>query len=227
METIQEKLKTISSYTSKVMRTKFGRGPQLCYAVCNHGYLFLFIKGFISPLEVSLREQKQTDMMVKSRLNVVDGLLSELRGMIQITLQCEVEECYTDWNYENDTGMITMKVSEEVHGAPFEKRQYNEAELISEINRISAYVQKTPEKTVVYQLSPKVFLCEREGILILIEQAFIQKGYEQMLRITKAELEKTHFHHSEFKKIFREEIQDIFVDWDFNKDNSVLCFVLE
>ena len=46
--------------------------------------------------------------------------------------------------------------------------------------------------------------------------------------VTKDELEKSYLHRdSRFEEIFRNPVADIFVDWDFSEDRSIMCFVLK
>lgn len=71
-------------------------------------------------------------------------------------------------------------------------------------------------------------MVRREGILVEIEKSLIEKGYEQTLVVTKDELEKSFLHHNgHFEEIFSRPVEDILVDWDLHKDNSVICFILK
>jgi len=73
-----------------------------------------------------------------------------------------------------------------------------------------------------------MYLVKRDGILVQIEKQLIIKGYEQTLMVTKDELEKSYLHRdSRFEEIFRNPVADIFVDWDFSEDRSIMCFVLK
>jgi uncharacterized protein YbcI len=77
-------------------------------------------------------------------------------------------------------------------------------------------------------ISPKIFLVKRDGILVRIERVLNAKGFEQTLLVTKDELEKSYLHRDgRFEEIFSNPVADIFVDWDFNEDKSIICFVLK
>lgn len=57
------------------------------------------------------------------------------------------------------------------------------------MGRISFLVEKVPDEIKTYPISPSIYLIERRGILIQIEKALIEKGFENELRFTKDELE--------------------------------------
>jgi uncharacterized protein YbcI len=55
----QKKEDYISSYISKLLRKKFGRGPQSCQTTISKNHLVTYIRGFLSPMENVLLEQGQ------------------------------------------------------------------------------------------------------------------------------------------------------------------------
>jgi uncharacterized protein YbcI len=227
---LHEKLMNLSSLTSKILRKNFGRGPDSCHAFANGPFLVFYIRGFLSPLESVLLENGNTDNVEISRTIVIKKLLMQLKGVLEMEFGVEVKSFYHDWNYPNNTGMITIEfesyltsMEETSLGSSHESQS-----LINEIDRISILVQKKPEKTEAFFISPKVYLVKRDGILIQIEKALIEKGYEHTLLVTKDELEKLYLHRNgHFEEIFNRPVADIFVDWDFDADNSMICFVLK
>ncbi|HEU4964060.1 MAG TPA: Na-translocating system protein MpsC family protein [Bacilli bacterium] len=223
-----EGLQHISSYTSKMLRQKFGRGPESCHASLGDRFLVLYIRGFLSPMEEVLLQQGEMDTVATSRKIIIDSILPELKGVVQLTLEIDIAACYSDWNFISNTGVIVIELQadegQQATGNEFAGREAFEEEII----RLSAIVQKTPERVESYQLSPRVMVVMRYGMLLMIEHALIQKGMGQPLRITKGELEKKYFHaDGRFDKILGQQVIDFFVDWDFKKDNSLMCFVLK
>ncbi|SEM22177.1 Uncharacterized protein YbcI [Mesobacillus persicus] len=225
-----EKLKDISSLTSKLLRKNFGRGPESCYAFASNHFLVFYIRGFLSPMESILIKSGSADKVDISRSIVMKSILAQLKGILELEFKQDIECFYHDWNYPQNTGMITAMFESEL------KTDTNHAgessadvnRLIDEVDRISILVQKKPEKTKVFQISPKLYIVKRDGILVQIEKALIQKGYDQELIVTKDELEKSYFHRDgRFDEIFQQEVADILIDWNVDKDNSVMCFVLK
>ncbi len=77
------------------------------------------------------------------------------------------------------------------------------------------------------QIPPKVYLIIRKGILITLEKALMAKGYEDVLRTTKSEMEKVYFLHDNFSSIFNQDVRDIFIDWNLKEDQSLICLILK
>ncbi len=228
-ELLHEKLMNLSSLTSKMLRKNFGRGPDSCFAFANGPFLVFYIRGFLSPMETVLLENGNSDSIDMSRTIVMGKILNQLKGILEVEFEDDVKSAYHDWNYNQNTGMITLEFERNITGA-VEKSEKTSIfkNLINEVDRISIIVQKKPEKTEAFAISPKVYLVKREGILVEIEKSLIAKGYEQTLIVTKDELEKSFLHNNgHFEDIFGRPIADIFVDWNFQADNSILCFVLK
>ncbi|WP_413302712.1 Na-translocating system protein MpsC family protein [Bacillus sp. 1P10SD] len=227
---LQQKLMDISSLTSKLLRKNFGRGPESCFAFANERFLVFYIRGFMSPLESTLLEHGNSDNVDISRHIVMKTVLNQLKGILELEFEQDIESFYHDWNYPQNTGMITVQFENAV--TQFVDRNQGVHvdlnPLIDEVDRISVLVEKKPEKTEAYFISPKIFLVKRDGILVRIEKALIAKGFEQTLSVTKDELEKSYLHRDgRFEEIFSNPVGDIFVDWDFHEDNSIICFILK
>ncbi|MFD1735040.1 Na-translocating system protein MpsC family protein [Bacillus salitolerans] len=222
----QELLNSVSSYTSKLLRNNFGKGPQSCQSIMNKTHFVTYIRGFISPMEEVLMNRGQKIEVEKARNFIINHLLDELKGVIQVSLNREVQAYYQDWNFPNNSGilMYTFEEDEQIErGKPKIKSNVFEAE----IARISKLVQKIPDEITIYEISPSIFLVERKGILIPIEKALIKRGFEEELILTKDTLEKEYFHrYGKFDEIFQHQVKDIFIDWDLKNDKSLMAFIL-
>ncbi|WP_054637221.1 Na-translocating system protein MpsC family protein [Thalassobacillus sp. C254] len=68
----------------------------------------------------------------------------------------------------------------------------------------------------------------REGILVPIEKELISLGKEENLKVAKRKLEKRKLNQGRrFELLFNSTIKDIFVDWDFNLDRSIVTLILD
>ena len=227
---LQQKLMDISSLTSKLLRKNFGRGPESCFAYANERYLVFYIRGFMSPLESTLLEYGNSDNIDISRNIVMKLVLNQLRGVLELEFKKDIESFYHDWNYPQNTGMITVEFESDIIDPAYQNQGslVDLRPLIDEVERISILVQKRPERTEAYYISPKIYLVKRDGILVQIEKALILKGYEQTLLVTKDELEKSYLHRDgRFEEIFKKPVADIFVDWDLSENRSIISFVLK
>ncbi|WP_080848587.1 Na-translocating system protein MpsC family protein [Cytobacillus gottheilii] len=219
------KAEYISSYISKLLRKNFGRGPKSCRTTVGTKHLVTYITGFINPMEEILIQQGQGKYVDDARASIINHLLDEIRGLVKITLNVEVAECYHDWNFPNNSGVLIF-VLDEYEGDGFQT-DIDIKSLEQEVGRISAIVQKVPDQVRTYPLSKTICLVERIGILIPIEKALISQGFQKELRYTKDELEKSYFHRSgKFESIFKTHVKDIMIDWNFKEDKSLMIFVL-
>jgi uncharacterized protein YbcI len=227
---LQQKIMDISSLTSKLLRKNFGRGPETCYAYAKGRFLVFYIRGFLSPMEATLLENGNSDTIEISRNMIMKTVQNQLKGILELEFSQDIESFYHDWNYPQNTGMITVQFEGEIIEEVGLKLSdpVDLKPLIEEVERLSILVQKRPEKIEAYFISPKIYLIKRDGILVQIEKALIEKGYEQTLIVTKDELEKSYLHRDgSFEEIFSNPVADIFVDWDLSKDRSITCFVLK
>ncbi len=96
------------------------------------------------------------------------------------------------------------------------------------IIKMSEIAQKGPEKISSYKLSDRTLVIVREGILVAIEKQLISLGFDDTLRISKRPLEKGILRQNDdYDEILNADILDIFVDWDFEKDNSIITLILK
>jgi uncharacterized protein YbcI len=221
----QKKEEYISSYISKLLRNKFGRGPQSCQTTVSKNFLVTYIRGFLSPMENILLEHGQSKYVDYARGVIITHLLDEIKGVAQVTLGVEVVEYYHDWNFPNNSGVLIFVLDTEA-GQEY-KTDVDIQRVELEVGRISFMVEKVPDQIITHPISPSIYLIERSGILIQIEKALIEKGFENELKFTKDELEKRYFHRDgRFEDIFNKSVMDIFIDWNFKKDKSMMAFIL-
>src|SRR5690606_22125337 len=148
---LQEKLKYISSYTSKLLRNKFGRGPESCFAATASHFLVLQIRGFISPMEEVLLQEKQYVQVEYARNVVIKSVMAELKGVLQVTLDAEVNSFFHDWNFPNNTGVIIAELESPLN--QIEKSEIIDFPLLeAEVSRISCLVEKIPEEIFSFQI---------------------------------------------------------------------------
>lgn len=234
--TQQKDFGSLDEFFIEIYQSKFGTLPTSCQVVQSGPFLFVYIYGFISPMESILVRKGDLLSVETARNLIMNSVIDEIKGVIHGLLKVHVEEAYHDWNYMNNTGMILLVLDQPVEQIEHTSdRNPNEPstlihsnQLIDKVKEISALVEKVPESIKTYRLSDRIYIVERLGILIPLEKALLRKGFINELKYTKDDLEKSYFHRSGyFDDLFNQSVKDIFVDWDLNKDKSYLGFVLE
>lgn len=223
--------KNISSYIGRLLREHFGRGPGNVICTVSGPYVVLHISNFLSPMEKSLMDSNQTVYVQKTRDLMMETLTKDIKAYIELTEGHQVEEFYYDWQLEAKTGMMIAVLSspDEDHPLPPINDFKNSDMVNNDIIKVSTEVQKPPEKTCSIMLNPRTLLIIREGIFISIEKELIQLGSQETLRLAKRNLEKGRLlHHKQnFEEYLDAKLVDFFVDWNFDRDKSLILFNLK
>ncbi|WP_409252580.1 DUF2294 domain-containing protein [Bacillus sp. SCS-153A] len=223
--------KNISSYIGRLLREHFGRGPGNVVCSVAGPYVAVHISSFLSPMEKSLMDSNQTVYVEKTRDLMMETLIQDITAYIELNSNHTVAEFYYDWELEAKTGMMIAVLSsfDADHPLPSIDEYKNSDAVNKEIIQISTAVEKPPVNTYSIMINPRTLLIIREGIFISIEKELIRLGSQETLRLAKRNLEKRRLleHKHKFEEYLNAELTDLFVDWSFNKDKSLIFFNLQ
>ncbi|MFE8701485.1 Na-translocating system protein MpsC family protein [Cytobacillus sp. FJAT-54145] len=215
----------LASYIGRSLRENFGKGPESVFVSINQGYITVYLRNFTSPTENILLSKDQDGMVQKTRDMLMQTLIPEFKAYIRVLTELDVREFYYDWNLHNRSGMFVCIASppEQIIDNQF----HGKSEFNNEIISVSIQAQKAPEEITSYLLNNRTLVAIRNGILVSIEKELIRLGSSETLKLAKRNLEKRLLHNNDhFEKILNTKIKDIFVDWDFTLDKSVITFIL-
>ncbi|WP_316568957.1 Na-translocating system protein MpsC family protein [Neobacillus sp. YIM B06451] len=220
--------KEVSGYIGKLLRDNFGRGPGAVHCTYAEPFITVHITNFLSPMEKSLMFSKQNVYVEKTRDLLMETLIEEIKSFFTISIGRTVEEFYYDWNLESQTGAFIVVLSP-TGFAKLREPYRNKEKIHREIIDISIVAQKPPEETYSELLSSRVLLIARAGILVQIEKELILLGFEETLKLAKRSLEKKLLgeHQAAFENYLHTQIDDVFVDWNFQKDLSYILLILK
>ncbi|MBV7506028.1 DUF2294 domain-containing protein [Bacillus sp. sid0103] len=220
----------LAGFIGRTLRENFGKGPESVFVSYNHSVMTVYLRNFISPSESVLLGQQQETMVQTTRDLLMQTLIPEFKAYIKILTDMDVSEFYYDWGLHNKSGIFVCIGSTSSESDPQYEKQYHypgQDSLHQEINRISLQAEKAPEDVVSYLLNERTLVVVRNGILVPIEKELIRLGNFEALRLAKRNLEKRLLHGSgNFESILQTKVNDIFVDWDFNRDKSVIVLIL-
>jgi len=228
MKRLEQNIQTeLASAIGKLLREKFGKGPESIFVSCHKPFFTIYLRNFLSPMEQVLVDEKQEETVLKTRDILMKTLIPEIKAYIKIVTGTEIQEFYYDWSFHNKSG-IFIGISADSKN---ENKNVDEYEGKKEIHRemisITQHVQKTPQEVQSYLLNPRTLVVVRKGILVAIEKELNRLGYQQILEIAKRNLEKRLLHNNNhFEELLNSKVIDIFLDWDYDKDKSVTVFIL-
>ncbi|MEI2397705.1 Na-translocating system protein MpsC family protein [Paenibacillus phytohabitans] len=215
----------LSSFTGRLLRERFGKGPESIHASIGKQCIALHIRNFIGPVERFLLNKEEEQAFRYTRELLMKSLLPELAAYLKETTAMEVGELFYDWGIHNASGMIVALIKNDVMVIDdYAGRQ----EVHAQINEVSRKVQKEPVYTDSWWLGPRILIIKREGILIPLEKELIGLGYENTLKTTKRKMEKRYLEDTTtIAPMLGKELSDIYVDWDFDKDTSVIAYTFQ
>ncbi|QSO55122.1 DUF2294 family protein [Alicyclobacillus curvatus] len=225
--TRQNSNQQIGNYIGKLLRDTFGKGPESVYVAASQTCFVVYLRNFMSPMEKILIEHEQEATVFEMRAKLMESLFPEIRAYVRITTGIQLREFYCDWNFTNQSGVL-VGVSQEAMPSDEPAEDYvGKSEIEQEVIRISAQAERAPDEITSFALNHRTLVVVRAGILVRIEKEFIRHGQESLLRRVKATLEKSHLETNEhFEEFLKRRIVDIFVDWDFDRDKSVIVMIL-
>ncbi|MED2970758.1 Na-translocating system protein MpsC family protein [Fictibacillus sp. B-59209] len=109
-------------------------------------------------------------------------------------------------------------------GEPYEGKEQMHLRVI----KMSSLAEKAPTQVTSYKLSHRTLIVVLEGVLVAIEKQLISFGIDETLKVSKLQLEKGLLQQfDDYVSILNADILDIFVDWHFKLDKSVITFILK
>ncbi|GGD77131.1 Na-translocating system protein MpsC family protein [Paenibacillus nasutitermitis] len=216
----------LSSFMGKLLRDRFGKGPESIHISYDSRSITMHMRNFIGPVEKLLLTQQKEEAFRDTRKLVMDSLIPDLNEFIKTTIRKEVEEFYYDWDLEHHSGIL---VGLFYHDVSEEDDVYEGKEAIHErVGHTTQICEKIPDRIHSYWTNSRTLVIIRYGLLIKIEKQMLDLGYEGTLRISKRVLEKHHFAHDvDMKQILGRTVEGLFLDWKFEKDKSVLVYIFK
>ncbi|WP_214626933.1 Na-translocating system protein MpsC family protein [Paenibacillus agaridevorans] len=224
----------IASHIGKMLRDAFGKGPQSIYVSVDRPYIVIYLRNFLTPTERILLNQGQQQTIRHTRDIVMSWLVPEIKAYLLVLTGISNLDFYYDWELPYHSGVFVGQWSDE-NAAIEESAAAEEArepyagqeELHRELILMSGRIQKEPEHIDSRQLNKRTLLVVRNGILIDLSKELIRLRDEEHLKEALTRLEKQFVRDNKHvEQILNARIVDVFVDWDFGRDRSVIVLIL-
>lgn len=216
----------LASHIGKMLRDAFGKGPQSIYVSIDRPFIIVYLRSFLTPTEKILLNQGQIRTVLHTRDTVMSLLLPEIKAYLLLLTGMNIMEFYYDWELHNHSGVIVGRQAGEL---PLEPRAAysGQEQLHQEISWMSRRIQKSPAYIDSRMINTRTLLVVRSGILIDLSKELIRLRQEEPLKQAIKHLEKTYLRDNRsIEHMLDTKIVDVFVDWDFAGDTSVIVFIL-
>lgn len=219
---------TIIQYTNTFLEEYFGEKPEHLEITLRPPFLLIHLKGFLLPTEEILLEKGQEKQVLETRDILIHSVKEELLKGLELQIEQKINDLYADWNIAKRSGLLifTLNMENEKMDFPW-PRDVNQETLKEIVLLNSIRTQKKPDQTHFYWLTDQILLVERIGVLIDIEKQLIENGIVEELRLAKRPMENRIVELFNLESILNGQVQDLFVDWSFQRDISYMVLLLK
>lgn len=221
----KETISLVTSYVGKLLRTRFGKGPESVSVFLNERCIVFHLRNFMGPVEKFLLTQEEEKAFRYTRELLMESLLPELNDFLHDNTGMNVSEFYYDWGVHNASGAIIGMFDPR----PIESPDYpGKADLHEKVIEVTAAIQKVPEHIDSWWVNPRMLAVFRQGITVLLEKEMVELGYTEVLKSAKRRLEKRMLEQdADAGIILSKTLTDLYADWDFNLDRSIVIYIFE
>ncbi|MEH7237858.1 Na-translocating system protein MpsC family protein [Bacillus sp. JJ1562] len=220
--TKQEELTQISSYVSKLIKSKFGKGPETCYTSISDQYIIVHIKKFMTKIEYELVRKEDYTTAGKIRKNIMVDLLDPIQEMLEEICDKPITQLYQDWNFQKNTGVLLAVVKAEQKAEMENSLEF--MLLRNEISKQSEFYQYQPNEQNFTKIGELIYIIRSAGYLLPIERILIEKGMHILEERENKIRKRYDANIYRFNKIIKKEITDIFMIWNYKNDESYKIF---
>ncbi|OWA37758.1 hypothetical protein B9G55_06860 [Saccharibacillus sp. O16] len=220
-----ESYQSLHDYSDLICKNQFGKKPDSIEIRANDRCCLIFYHGLVDEKDDRLPSDPD------ERYSHVYILLEQfifpmLKPKIEAASTRHVEYVFMDWKSETNTSMIAAFLIPLSDPLP-EDLYAGKAQLHSDVESITAKVQKTPVRIESFRLDPDILMVIRKGLLISLEKKLVKKGFNTQLRIAKRELELDRFMEGlPIRELLNRDLEASYIDWSFKDDVSLLLLKL-
>ncbi|PGT82268.1 MULTISPECIES: Na-translocating system protein MpsC family protein [Bacillaceae] len=224
----QEDLLLLSSTLSKLLKQRFGKGPETCYVTLHSNRLVIFIKKYITPAEAVLLKNNNVSLLQKFRSAVMEEVFTEFGKEAHDCLGISFDSYYDDWNFKRNTGIMILENSGSKEWLETTVPPTIRENLFNGIISVSEEIYKVPSRVEIIRMNQNMYAVECREPLIQIEKVLYRKGHIELLQERSNDIKNSFIKQKEvFESIFTTVVEDIFMIWDYKNDRSYIFFYLQ
>ncbi len=218
----------LSSTLSKMLKKRFGKGPEACYITFYSNRLIINIRNFITPAEEVLVKNNNLNLVHNFRAGVMEEVFREFSQQASTVLGTTFDTYFNDWDYDTNTGILLLENGDSKNWNGENIDIQLKEKLYKQIISISSDVHKVPNKLQCMKITQNMVVVECEGILLQIENILLKKGYIDVILEQTRDIKKSYLERKElFEHIFNRVVEGMFITWDFQNDRNCIFFYLK
>jgi uncharacterized protein YbcI len=218
-------LLNLSSTFSKIIKRRFGKGPESSIIYLKKNRLYVFIRNFITPAEEVLIVNKEIGLATNFRSSVIKAVFEEFIPEASKVVGTEFYSYYHDWNYDKNTGVLLLEYPSSVKDEKVIEPDINH--LLRLVEAVGSRIHKKPNNVKVILNTHNICVVEAIGVQSPIETVLFEKGKSELLGQQLRELKEQYkTSKNQFEMILNRKIDDIFILGDHKKDRYEIIFYM-
>lgn len=226
----QENIPLLTSVLSKLMKQRFGKGPENCFISLRSGRLSVYVRNFMTPAEEVLLGFDKINLIYQFRYTVMEKVYQEFAQEARSLMDLELDSFCSDWDYDTNTGIMLLenrKSGENASGAE-EIEPHVRERLFERIIQICSEVHKVPQKLSLVKLDANLFVVTCTDVMLHVENILYRRGCWDLLYERSGEIKKSFLSRKDsFRDIFGRIVESIFMAWDYPGERSYIFFNLK
>ncbi|GIN64135.1 hypothetical protein J27TS8_41280 [Robertmurraya siralis] len=224
LNSTQPDLLKLSSNFSKMLKKRFGKGPESCLTVLNKGRLYIFVRNFITPAEEVLIENEEWELANHFRSAVFDSVIQEFIAKASKVLEIDFKYFFHDWNYSSNTGLVFLEhlhVDEEKVILDSQSNRF-----LKVVEEIGLQLHKKPEEIRMFMNTHNMCGIEISGIQTHLETLLFKNGNSHFLQQHLTHIKQGYLKHKkQLESILNYSVDDVFVMCDYERNRYVLFLI--
>jgi uncharacterized protein YbcI len=214
----------LSSTFSKLLKRRFGKGPETCTVILKGDRYYVYMRNFITPAEEVLIKQDKLELAINFRSSIINAVTEEYLPEVSKVLGISFDYFFHDWNYDKNTGILLLDNSQSDHK---ESIDYSfESNLFALIVNVGSSYYKKPESLKVVKFTQNICAIESKEVLLPLERLVYEKGNVELLLHQAWEIKKGYWRNKgQFEDLFNRLIEDMFMMWDYKNNRNYLVFI--
>ncbi|MEH7505673.1 Na-translocating system protein MpsC family protein [Neobacillus drentensis] len=224
IKSTQENFLYLSSTFSKLLKRRFGKGPETCNMMSKGNRLYVYMRNFITQAEEVLLENNELNLANKFRSTVINAVIKEFLPEVTKVFGGSINHFYHDWNYHSNTGIVLLEnvpTNDEVKvDAVFENTLFHLIEVVG------TQYNKRPASLKIVKFTQNICVIESKEVLLQLESLVYEQGNLDLLLHQAREIKSGYLKNKNLcEDLFTRIIEDIFIVWDYENNRNYLIFV--